>query len=292
LGYAYPLLPMESLSPARLVAASLLAITLAGCGPSDEADRAKAGPIVGPFVVSQFFTPSGLMGDGAVPGRLTVDINKNCKVPRPPGAQGDCYRFLYKPSTVKWAGAFWVTPANNWGTAEGREMVGPVDMGVADPSKPGSPNLRGYTRVRLSMALEVYPAKNCDPAGTSTELPPCYPKEQIVRFWAGRLDGRQSKPPQPYYDRGCLVFPGSDPTCVDDSLKVPAPYAFAPAEESGRFAVVADDTTRLEPNWKNFTIDLSTWSVESLIGAFGFASNTDANPQFTQIIYFDDIVWE
>lgn len=281
---------MESLSPARLAAALLLAIPLASCGPTDEADRAKAGPIVGPFVVSQYFTPSGLMGDGAVPGRLKVDINTNCKVPRPAGAQGDCYRYVYKPAEVKWAGAFWVSPANNWGTAEGREMVGPVDMGVADPSKPGSPNLRGYNRVRFSMAIQVIPPQGkCVPG---SQEPECLPKDQIVQFWAGRLDGRASKPPQPYYDRGCIVFPGTDPICVDDSRTPPAPYAFAPAEDSGKILVSTDDPRQLDPNWREFTVNLSTWSIESLIGAFGFASNTNANPEFTQIIYFDDIVWE
>ena len=34
-------------------------------GEPDEASRAKGGPLVGPFVVSQHFTPSGFMGDGS-----------------------------------------------------------------------------------------------------------------------------------------------------------------------------------------------------------------------------------
>lgn len=263
-GYPYPPSPMEPLSTARIAAALLLALPLAACGPSDEADRAKAGPIVGPFVVSQFFTPSGLMGDGAVPGRLTVDINKNCKVPRPAGAQGDCYRYLYKVGEVKWAGAYWVFPANNWGTAPGRDLVGPVDLGVPNPDIPGSPNLRGYNRVRFSMAIGQLP------------------NEQIVQFWAGRLDGRKAVPPQPFFDVGCSVFPDTPPLCTDTTFTPAVPYSFAPTEDSGKPTL----------EWQQFSIDLSKWSVESVIGGFGFATNDTSNPGATQVLYFDDIVWE
>jgi hypothetical protein len=255
---------MPTRSSARVAAKLYLALLLAGCGPSDEAERAKVGPIEGPFVVSQFFTPSGLMGDGAVPGRLTVDINERCKVPRPPGAQGDCYRFVYQPGAVKWSGVYWVAPANNWGTSPGRDVKGPVEMGVADPTKPGSPPLRGYNRLRFSMASEPLEAQT------------------TIQFWGGRLDGRKSTPPQPFYDRGCSVFPGFPPTCTDDTVSPPAPYAFSPAEESGQPT----------PDWQTFTVDLSRWSVESVIGAFGFSTNDNANPGRTQVIYFDDIVWE
>jgi hypothetical protein len=252
---------MQAFAP---IAAVILALPLAACGPSDESDRAISGPIEGPFIVSRYFTPSGLMGDGAVPGRLTVDINDNCKQPRPPGAQGDCYRFLYKVGDVKWSGAYWVFPANNWGTTEGRQVIGPVDLGVANPDVPNSPNLRGYTRVRFAMAIEALP------------MP------QLVQFWAGRLDGRKSTPTQPYYDRGCSVFPGSPPMCTDTTQTPPVPRAFSPTEDSG-----TPTTT-----WQTFTIDLSKWSVESLIAAFGFSTNDNNNPGLTQVIYFDDIVWE
>ncbi len=262
--YASPPPPMEPLSTAKIAAALLLALPLAACGPSDEADRAKAGPIEGPFVVSQFFTPSGLMGDGAVPGRLTVDINKNCKVPRPAGAQGDCYRYLYKVGDIKWSGAYWVFPANNWGTAPGRDMIGPVDLGVPNPDIPGSPNLRGYNRVRFSMAIEALP------------------NEQLVQFWAGRLDGRKATPPQPFYDVGCSVFPDTAPFCTDATVVPSVPFAFAPTEDSGKPTV----------EWQQFSIDLSRWSVESVIGGFGFATNDNSNPGLTQVLYFDDIVWE
>lgn len=281
-GYRSPFSPMEPLSTARIAAALLLALPLAACGPSDEADRAQSGPIVGPFVVSSYFTPSGLMGDGAVPGRLTVDINvsdpnpndekEHCKTPRPPGAQGDCYTFVYRIGDVRWAGAYWVHPANNWGTAPGRNVIGPVDMGVTNPDRPGSSNLRGYTRVRFSMAIE----QNTRERGVPM------PNAPLVQYWAGRLDGRKATPPQPYYDVGCSVFPDTPPFCTDTSGALPVPNAFAPVEESGKPTV----------DWQQFTIDLSRWSVESVIGAFGFATNDNDNPGIDQRIYFDDIVWE
>jgi hypothetical protein len=251
-------------SLARFTAVLLLAVLVVSCGPTAEEDRARAGPIEGPFIVSNFFTPSGLMGDGAVPGRLTLDINTNCKKPRPPGAQGDCYRFFYKPAEVKWAGAFWVAPANNWGTVPGHDMVGPVDKGVANPDLPGSPNLRGYNYVRFYMAMEPLP------------------QPSNVVFWAGRLDGRKATPPQPHYDKGCAIFPGTPPICTDTSTVPPSAYAFAPGE-------MGDVATT---EWKQIKIDLSRWSVEQLIGAFGYASNDNDNPGLPQVLYFDDIVWE
>jgi hypothetical protein len=255
---------MESLSPTTIAAALLLALPLVACGPTDEEDRAKAGPIVGPFVVSQYFTPSGFMGDGAVPGRLTVDVNRNCKA-RPPGAQGDCYRFIYKPDTVKWAGAYWVFPANSWGTVPGRDIIGPVDLQVTDPERPGTPNLRGYNYMRVKYAVEPLPG------------------EQKLHFWVGRLDGRTSMPPQPYYDQACSVFPGTPPKCWDTNKgPVPVPYWFNPSEKE---ALATTD-------WQEYRFDLSKWSVSQLIAAFGFSTNEDANPKLTQVIYLDDIVWE
>src|SRR5262245_38572430 len=39
--------------------------------------------------------------------------------PRPSGARGNCYRFVYRPpgdaESVGWAGVYWQSPANNWG---------------------------------------------------------------------------------------------------------------------------------------------------------------------------------
>jgi hypothetical protein len=265
---------MESISLTRIVAALLLALLTAACGPSDEADRAKPGPIVGPFVVSDFYTPSGFMGDGAVPGRLTVDINENCRTPRPAGAQGDCYRFLYKPGDVKWAGVFWVSPANNWGTSPGRDIVGPIDTGVADPEKPGSPNLRRYNYVRVSYSIFGMTAD-----GQLEALP----NPQVIRFWAGKLNGRTATPPQPYYDQACsLSSSGNPPKCMDNNLVPPAPLFFDPPYQE--IAITSEALV--------YKFDLSGDSVQQLIAAFGFSLNADANPGRSLVIYLDDIVWE
>ena len=37
---------------------------------------------------------------------------------------GDCYRFAYYPGDKRWAGVYWVYPANNWGSRAGRRIEG------------------------------------------------------------------------------------------------------------------------------------------------------------------------
>ncbi len=258
---------MLTISLEKIAAALVASVALVACGPPDEASRAKSGPINGPFLVSDHFTPSGFMGDGAIPNRLTVGINKNCKMPRPPGAQGDCYHYLYKVGDVKWAGSYWVYPSNSWGTVPGRELVGPVDLG---PNPAGGGDLHGYHNVRFYAAIDPLPN------------PP------FVQYWAGRIDGRKATPPQPYWDEGCSILSGAPPMCTNTVVDPVTgatktePFAFAPTEDGARFT----------PEWKQYKIDLSLWSVSSVIGAFGFATNDTDNPGQTQSIYFDDIVWE
>jgi hypothetical protein len=77
------------------------------------------------FAVSEFFSPSGHMGDGAQPGHVTVDVSNGACKPRPLGAQGDCYRFVYRPGELLWAGVYWQHPANNWGSRPGRNLAAP-----------------------------------------------------------------------------------------------------------------------------------------------------------------------
>lgn len=255
---------MPSISLQHAAAALLLSSVTLSCGAPSEEDRAVSGPIKGPFVVSQHFTPSGLMGDGAIPDQVTVHINApDCKKPRPPGAQGDCYHVLWNVKKADvWAGIFWVFPSNNWGSVPGRQVIGPVDKGIdATTGK----QLWGYTRVRFYAAADKMPIK--DPFFT---------------YWAGGLDGREAKPPQPYYDLGCSVFPGTPAVCKDESRMPPVPLLFEPIQESGNLGV----------DWKQYQIDLSQWSVEQLIGAFGFATNDTDNPASPMSMYFDDIVWE
>ena len=285
---------MQSLSPARLAAALLLALPLAACGPKDEAERAQSGPIKGAFLVSNFFTPSGLMGDGAVPDRVTVDINEHCKE-RPPGAQGDCYRFTYIPAEVHWAGAFWVYPANNWGATRGRPVIGPVDKMIANPDNPNAGNLHGYNHARVTFAM-CKPAPGLDycPCGPNDSLKcPPLPNPNTLHFWVGRLDGRTATPSQPYYDEGCIAVPGTTlcstaTTNPDGTMGPNVPYFFQPGETP----MDAD----LNGGWLTASIDLSMWAPERLIGGFGFSSNDEANKVngvgMPQVIYLDDIVWE
>jgi hypothetical protein len=249
---------MTSISLEKSAAALCLSLVMVACGPSDEASRAKAGPIVGHFLVSNFFTPSGFMGDGAIPNRMTVGINENCKQPRPAGAQGDCYHFLYHVGDVKWAGAYWVYPTNSWGSVPGHTLVPPIDVGP----NPNGGELRRYTRVRFFGAMDKLP------------------NDPFVQFYAGGIDGRKATPPQPYFDHGCqLSSSGNPPICTDSDGKTPF---FFSATDGGRF----------NGEWQQFTLDLSSWSLDSLIGAFGWASNDTDNPGVTQSIYIDDIVWE
>jgi len=97
------------------------AVAAAGCAPS--LNDPDYGPLTTTFAVSDYFAPSGFMGDGANPGYLTVDFKEsNCKQPRPPNAQGRCYTFTYycdPNGNMFWAGAYWVYPTNSWGARPG-----------------------------------------------------------------------------------------------------------------------------------------------------------------------------
>ncbi len=95
---------------------SLLAL---GCGVEEISPE----PISAPFAVSDYFVPSGFMGDASLtehqPEPLVMSRAEDC-APRPAGARGICYRFAYNPvpfaeGGVGWAGAYWQSPANNWG---------------------------------------------------------------------------------------------------------------------------------------------------------------------------------
>jgi hypothetical protein len=101
-----------------------LMLGTAACLPS--IDDLDWGPLSQSFAVSDYFTPSGFMGDGANFGHLYMDVNTSCKTPRPPNAAGNCYTFTYykdtSPTAVDWAGVYWVFPANNWGTRSGHAI--------------------------------------------------------------------------------------------------------------------------------------------------------------------------
>ena len=100
----------------------LLGLSGVGCLPSDVPD---SGPLTETFAVSDYYSPSGFMGDGANFRHLYADIGENC-AERPPNARGQCFTFTYfkdtTPTGVGWAGAFWVFPGNNWGSRPGHAI--------------------------------------------------------------------------------------------------------------------------------------------------------------------------
>jgi hypothetical protein len=105
-----------------------LSTAIAGCGADKLTTPITTTPDSGapaatslPLTVSDFFAPSGYMGDGATPGAVTVDTTA-CKMPRPTGAVGDCYAVTYTPGSLAWAGVYWQYPANNWGAAPGKQI--------------------------------------------------------------------------------------------------------------------------------------------------------------------------
>jgi hypothetical protein len=128
-----------------------------------------AGTLDDRFAVSNFFTPSGHMGDGERAGRLQMDIQSPACLPRPEGAAGDCYRFVYHPGDKQWAGVYWVYPANNWGSRAGRRVDGTrfkqvrlqaasatpdlvvnfIVGGIADPTLPNRDRVSAATSERL-----------------------------------------------------------------------------------------------------------------------------------------------
>jgi hypothetical protein len=104
---------------ARLLFVSLSSVALLGC-PADIDPPSEELTI--PMAVSELYAASGYMGDGADGMSLTGGVpNEGC-APRPAGAEGDCYRFDYKPSTLLWSGVYWQSPADNWGSAPGPQV--------------------------------------------------------------------------------------------------------------------------------------------------------------------------
>jgi hypothetical protein len=181
--------PSPSRWSLKTLAALLCGFAAAACGPPDEGSRVlNPGPVKGPFYVSDFFTPSGDMGDGQYAGNLITTFNEGCK-PRPAGAGGDCYRFDYYVSTLHWAGVYWAFPSNSWGAYPGRSVIGPVDLGGG---------LRGYNSVTFSAAVDQ--ATLDQNAGGL-----------FVNFIAGGIDGTQATPKLPYSDVSCT---GGPETCA------------------------------------------------------------------------------
>lgn len=108
-----------SFSPSRFGLLFGLAAASSACGIGD----ADPNAIHAPFTVTDYFAPSGFMGDGSAtdhtPKPVDMARDENCAA-RPANARGVCYRFAYTPLShldggVGWGGVYWQNPANNWG---------------------------------------------------------------------------------------------------------------------------------------------------------------------------------
>jgi hypothetical protein len=147
-----------------------LFVFMAGCEALELRPQVGSpGTLEDPFAVSNFFTPSGHMGDGELAGHIKMNVQNAACRERPPEASGDCYRFLYTPGVKDWAGVYWVYPANNWGSRAGRQVAGerfkqvrlqaasdtddlPVSFvvgGIADPTLPNRDRVSATTSVRI-----------------------------------------------------------------------------------------------------------------------------------------------
>ena len=116
-----------------VASAVMVSLMFAGCTPSEPAGMPApgggAGPDAGagtaltlPVAISDYFTPSGYMGDGATSTTAITVQTMPCKQPRPPAAAGDCYHVTYKPGGAAWAGVYWQYPENNWGAIPGKQV--------------------------------------------------------------------------------------------------------------------------------------------------------------------------
>jgi len=79
-------------------------------------------PLAVPFAVSDYYSPSGYMGDGVTIGVVNMLADGTACPSRAPGAVGDCYQITYTPPVPPangWAGVYWQYPENNWGTYAG-----------------------------------------------------------------------------------------------------------------------------------------------------------------------------
>ena len=77
--------------------------------------------IKAPFEVSNYFYPSGWMGDGEE-GEKYIQLNdqwrEDCH------SAPTCVRITYRPNKKGWAGIYWQYPDGNWGDSPGRRIKG------------------------------------------------------------------------------------------------------------------------------------------------------------------------
>ena len=241
--------------PFRLFWAATLVSFAVAC--EQESDPGQQGPIDLPsFAVSDFFTPSGHMGDGQEPGHLEMSVNEDCRMPSPSNARGNCYRFTYSPPGEKlWAGVFWAFPANNWGAEPGR-LFRPW---VFDAEK--RVIRQRYNRIRFSAAarrdtFEVSVRTRVEKDGETH----CYTLRDAVFEFTGQTSARVESEetlavsPQPSMFTPCpeakariVLPPGDYAVKLRSGFSVEVDGVAAkdasPRDESLRFEVSADSSS-------------------------------------------------
>lgn len=80
--------------------------------------------LLAPFNGSNYFFPSGWMGDGEEGTRyVQLDMNFFGK-PRKNDTDNSCIKVSYQPGPREWAGIYWQFPENNWGKQPGKRIEG------------------------------------------------------------------------------------------------------------------------------------------------------------------------
>jgi hypothetical protein len=137
-----------------------------------------------PFIVDTPFVTSGFMGDGAMPGAVTMMPEKasdsqDCNGQRAAGTPaGACHSVVYTPPAANgmgWAGVYWQYPANNWGEKagfaipagatkvtfqakglKGGEKVTFLAGGIINAGKPYTDSLKATVQVTLTTSWAPY----------------------------------------------------------------------------------------------------------------------------------------
>jgi hypothetical protein len=90
--------------------------------PPEPTSRPTSLEIKAPFLVSDYFVPSGWMGDSEQGTKLVQLDTAYRKHPRPGDDDGICIRIDYKPGIKRFAGIYWQFPDGNWGDQPGYKV--------------------------------------------------------------------------------------------------------------------------------------------------------------------------
>ncbi len=74
-----------------------------------------------PFLVENYFYPSGFMGDGEIGNKYISLTHERMDVN---GLKKVVTKISYNPGPKGWGGIYWQYPENNWGKHPGRNLIG------------------------------------------------------------------------------------------------------------------------------------------------------------------------